>query len=133
MTDKSGKKCGFEPCNYNVNQTYCSPAAEDVDPLRDDTCSDFVNDDTLQKCVDQKTCFSNYHSCADIVIKGSGNRKEYNCLQPEKWEYRELPAQKYFGNESAPWIVLDAETTLTSDDPFTFFLDSKISVVHVIL
>ena len=105
MSDKSGKRCGFEPCEYDPAQTECAPDKSSVDDAFVDACA--FTESPLPTC-DGRRCFSNYHSCADVSITGTGDRASLVCAQPEGWAYRAMPAARYFGNETAAWNVLDA-------------------------
>lgn len=106
MSDKSGKRCGFEPCEYDASQTECAPDAMNVPDAFIDTCK-YTESDALPSC-DGRRCFSNYHSCADVTITGVGDRASLVCEQPAGWAYSSLPPSKYFGNETAEWNILDS-------------------------
>eukprot|EP01084_Bolivina_argentea_P266737 452560_1 len=41
------------------------------------------------------SCYSNYHSCANIIINGVTNRDELICEQPTNWPYKQLTWNMY--------------------------------------
>jgi hypothetical protein len=88
MTDKS-VKCGVETCYYNPDDSACKGS---TDPATE-TCKGAPNDDV---CVQENECFSNYHSCTDIVIKGTLPLSEFTLNgQPKDWPYAKLELQHY--------------------------------------
>ena len=73
MTDKLAG-AGMANCTYDANCT---------------NCPDLPG-----------TCFSNYHSCANVRITGSVPRSQYACpAQPRSWPYSTLPTSVYFIGE----------------------------------
>jgi len=70
-------------------------------------------DPTCTNCPEEPgTCFSVYHSCANVRILGSVPRSEFTCPpQPADWPYTELPSGVYFVNEvgnftaDGQWLV----------------------------
>ena len=65
--------------------------------------------DTCQYLPDGKsgTCFSNYHSCANVRINGQISRDDLVCEQLQSWPYRNLAWDMYTQEESEEyWTVL---------------------------
>merc|ERR1712039_1042691 len=65
---------------------------------------------TCQYLPDGKSgsCFSNYHSCANVRINGQLDREELTCQQPEGWPYKSLAWDMYTQEESAEhWTLLN--------------------------
>eukprot|EP00002_Diphylleia_rotans_P016976 TRINITY_DN329_c0_g1_i1.p1 TRINITY_DN329_c0_g1~~TRINITY_DN329_c0_g1_i1.p1 ORF type:complete len:240 (-),score=21.18 TRINITY_DN329_c0_g1_i1:308-1027(-) len=77
MTDKL-PQLGLQNCTYDATCTTCQ------EPLG--------------------TCFSTYHSCANVRITGSVPRDQFVCPpQPRDWPYASLPPFSYFVGEAADW------------------------------
>ena len=70
-------------------------------------------DATCTDCPDKPgTCFSVYHSCANVRITGSVPRSSFRCpAQPADWPYADLPVSTYFIGEigefsaDGQWLV----------------------------
>jgi len=93
MTDKT-VKCGIPTCHYFANDSACSGKI-DGSPA----CAGAPNN---TPCLNQNTCFSNYHSCIDVTLDGHVPLKNANFPQPIDWPYRSLPDLEY-GSEIGTW------------------------------
>lgn len=94
MTDKS-TRCGIPQCTYYADDSACSGHTDNSS-----ACGGAPNS---VPCKRPNTCFSNYHSCADVTIKGtipidSGSP---SFAQPASWPRAGLTT--YGGAESAAW------------------------------
>lgn len=88
MTDKT-VKCGTETCYYNPEDSACKGS---TDPNAE-TCPGAPND---VPCVQEGECFSNYHSCTDVVISGSQPLSSFALDgQPADWPYAKMQMQHY--------------------------------------
>ena len=47
------------------------------------------------------SCFSNYHSCANVYINGQQNRNKLQCLQPSNWPYKDWTKDIYTQESSS--------------------------------
>lgn len=95
MTDKS-VNCGVETCFYNPEDSACKGS---TDPSAA-TCAGAPNDDV---CAQEGECFSNYHSCTDVVITGRKPLSEFALNgQPKDWPYSTVQMQHYT-LEAATW------------------------------
>ena len=95
MTDKS-VKCGVETCYYNPYDSACKGSTDPDAP----TCAGAPNDIV---CMEEGECFSNYHSCTDVVIKGSLPIADFGMnSQPKDWPYASMRMQ-YYSLEANEW------------------------------
>ena len=54
-------------------------------------------------CVQEDECFSNYHTCTDVIITGSQPLSDFAFdSQPDDWPYKGMEMQHY-GLEAAEW------------------------------
>jgi hypothetical protein len=54
-------------------------------------------------CVQEGECFSNYHSCTDVVITGSQPLSSFTLdMQPKDWPYAGMKTQ-YYTLEANTW------------------------------
>eukprot|EP00601_Ochromonadales_sp_CCMP2298_P028581 CAMPEP_0173331910 /NCGR_PEP_ID=MMETSP1144-20121109/4061_1 /TAXON_ID=483371 /ORGANISM="non described non described, Strain CCMP2298" /LENGTH=272 /DNA_ID=CAMNT_0014276739 /DNA_START=277 /DNA_END=1095 /DNA_ORIENTATION=+ len=95
MTDKT-VKCGTPVCYYNPQDAACKGS---TDPDAE-TCAGAPND---TPCVAEGECFSNYHSCSDVVLLGSQplSALPYDS-QPADWPFKSMKMQNY-GAEVGQW------------------------------
>jgi len=95
MTDKT-VKCGVETCYYNPDDAACKGS---TDPEAA-TCAGAPNDAV---CTAEGECFSNYHSCTDVVITGQYPLSSFAMdSQPVDWPYKSMEMQ-YYGAEVGEW------------------------------
>ena len=96
MTDKT-VKCGTKTCYYNPDDSACKGS---TDPDAE-TCAGAPNDDI---CEQENECFSNYHTCTDIVVTGDQPITNFAYdSQPSDWPYKDMQMQ-YYTLESADWF-----------------------------
>jgi hypothetical protein len=113
MTDKS-TKCGIETCYYNHDDAACKGS---TDPNAAN-CAGAPNSNV---CVAEGECFSNYHSCTDVIIKGQHAIADYQFdQQPAEWTYKNM-TMSYYSTEQSVW---SADGWL-SNVPKTFTTDYK--------
>mmetsp|Transcript_21890 Transcript_21890/g.23858 ORF Transcript_21890/g.23858 Transcript_21890/m.23858 type:complete len:266 (-) Transcript_21890:195-992(-) len=110
MTDKS-TKCGIETCYYNPADAACKGS---TDPNAA-TCTGAPNSNV---CVQEGECFSNYHSCTDVVITGTRPISDFDFdQQPADWTYKNLTMSRYtseVGKWSNSWLS-DVPSKYTTD------------------
>lgn len=95
MTDKT-TKCDIPMCYYNPSDAACKGS---TDPYAE-TCAGAPNDNV---CVQENECFSNYHSCTDVIIEGKLPIGHFSMdSQPADWPYADLKTQ-YYTTESSEW------------------------------
>jgi len=95
MTDKS-TKCGIQTCYYNHDDAACKGS---TDPNAA-TCAGAPNSNV---CVQDGECFSNYHSCTDVMIKGTQAVSDYAFdQQPASWTYKNM-TMSYYSSEPGSW------------------------------
>lgn len=95
MTDKT-VKCGEDICYYNPDDAACKG---NTDPTAE-TCAGAPNDNP---CVQENECFSNYHSCSDVIINGEIPISDFEFdQQPANWPYKSMK-MNYYGAESGIW------------------------------
>jgi len=72
-----------------------------TDKLESNGMSQCVYDPLCTTCNDGVSCFSNYHSCANVRINGTIPRADFKCpaAQPANWPYNHLPADTYYPRE----------------------------------
>eukprot|EP00479_Gromia_sphaerica_P000220 TRINITY_DN10209_c0_g1_i1.p3 TRINITY_DN10209_c0_g1~~TRINITY_DN10209_c0_g1_i1.p3 ORF type:complete len:54 (-),score=2.58 TRINITY_DN10209_c0_g1_i1:10-171(-) len=51
-----------------------------TDKIPSDNCT---YDSECTTCAEDNKCFSNYHSCANVVIDGTVERANWECLEPQ--------------------------------------------------
>jgi hypothetical protein len=74
---------------YNPEDSACKGS---TDPNKS-TCPGAPND---QVCVQENECFSNYHSCSDVTIKGKNPLASFPFNgQPSDWPYAKMEMQHY--------------------------------------
>jgi hypothetical protein len=97
MTDKS-VGCGIPTCYYNPDDAACKGSTDPAAP----TCTGAPNDNV---CVQENECFSNYHSCSDVVLTGSIPHTQFaQDSQPEDWPYNSKHmTMQYYGAEIGDW------------------------------
>jgi hypothetical protein len=95
MTDKV-IKCGIDTCYYNPADAACKGS---TDPNAA-TCAGAPNSNV---CVQENECFSNYHSCTDVIITGTQSVETFALnSQPADWPFATAPIQ-YYTKESGSW------------------------------
>jgi hypothetical protein len=95
MTDKT-VNCGIPQCFYNPLDSACKGS---TDPNAA-TCKGAPNNNV---CTEENLCFSNYHSCTDVIILGSQPIESFPAdYQPEDWPFRKEKFQ-YYGKEVGDW------------------------------
>lgn len=95
MTDKT-VKCGIDTCYYNPDDAACKGS---TDPAAE-TCAGAPNDNV---CVQDNECFSNYHSCTDVIIDGQTPIADFEFnQQPSDWPYAGMKLN-YYGAEAGTW------------------------------
>lgn len=97
MTDKT-VSCGTKTCYYNPDDSACKGS---TDPAAA-TCTGAPNDNV---CVAADECFSNYHSCSDVVLLGrTPLRKFAQDSQPADWPFNSANMKmQYYSAESGSW------------------------------
>lgn len=96
MTDKS-TLCGIDTCFYNATESACSGHTT----VEEGTCPGAP---TTIPCTAKDLCFSNYHSCTDVIITGKTPLSEASSFgQPEDWPYAKL-AESYYRAEVGSWV-----------------------------
>merc|ERR1719203_823179 len=57
------------------------------------------------------TCFSNYHSCANVAIAGATPRDQLDCQQPADWPYTDVLEWNVYTQEygETDWCDMDAD------------------------
>ena len=100
MTDKTTRPpCGTAQtqCTYYADDSACSGHTDSAPK-----CSGAPN---AQPCKRANTCFSNYHSCADVTINGALpiDSGAPSFAPPAAWPFANLPAGVYGGAEAAAW------------------------------
>ena len=74
-----------------------------TDKIPTGSCCDYLPDGV------SGSCFSNYHSCANVVIGGTTPRDQLQCEQPQRWPYREWDTDVYTQESSSVfWRQLSA-------------------------
>jgi len=110
MTDKT-VNCGVPSCYYNPLDSACKGS---TDPTKA-TCAGAPNDNV---CVAEGECFSNYHSCTDVVITGSQPISSFPFdSQPSDWPFKSMKMQ-YYGAEIGTWsngLLQDIPSNYTND------------------
>ena len=109
--------------NITIPDVQCTPCALQIisfmtDKILDNTCCQYNNNGRTG------TCFSNYHSCANIYIDGTTPINQYNCssIYPE-WKRNNWGFQTYTQESSSNmWHIMDDTTT-----PITIGLDTAIT------
>jgi hypothetical protein len=93
MTDKS-VACGLKQCVYYADDTECSGHTDPSIPQCAGTS-------TNKPCKYADSCFSNYHTCADVSISGNKSLDEFKeYQQPENWPFRNMTL---YGDEPGKW------------------------------
>jgi hypothetical protein len=97
MTDKT-VNCGTPTCYYNPDDAACKGSTDPDAP----TCAGAPNDNV---CVQEGECFSNYHSCSDVILQGSIPYTQFaQDSQPADWPYNaDHMKMQYYGAEVGPW------------------------------
>ena len=75
----------------DVNCNPCALQALSVmtDKITQGECCEYLPDGT------SGSCFSNYHSCSNVLIDGKEDRNDLKCEQPHDWPYRQWDADIY--------------------------------------
>eukprot|EP01038_Epipyxis_sp_PR26KG_P010852 gene10852-14569_t len=97
MTDKT-TNCNIQSCFYNPVDAACKGS---VDPNAK-TCAGAPNDNI---CVQEGECFSNYHSCTDVIITGEKPIDQFNLdNQPNDWPFNSAHFKmQYYTTEVGEW------------------------------
>lgn len=95
MTDQS-THCGIQTCYYNPDDSACKGSTQPAISA----CLGAPNDNL---CRLENQCFSSYHSCTDVTIRGVKPLATFQYdQQPVGWPYANLKMQHY-SLEAATW------------------------------
>eukprot|EP01036_Dinobryon_divergens_P032857 gene32857-42536_t len=95
MTDKT-TNCGIDTCFYNPADAACKGSTNE----KKVKCLGAPNSNV---CVEENECFSNYHSCTDVIITGTQPITSFSMdSQPLSWPYKNITMQ-YYRSESSKW------------------------------
>jgi len=83
-----------------------------------------------QNC-EQGVCFSNYHSCADVIISGTQPRNTFQCSQPAEWPFQagslvQLPCNH---NNCRGQTTRDDYTQISVNWQSDFIIDARVPAV----
>ena len=101
--------------NITIPDVNCSLCALQVVSVMTDkigngnTCEYHVDGGGSQSDGD---CWSNYHSCANVMISGSTNREDLVCSQPDDWPYKDLDWNMYTQEESDEYWCEESSSPL---------------------
>ena len=101
--------------NITIPDVSCSLCALQVVSVMTDkigdgnTCEYHVDGGGSQSDGD---CWSNYHSCANVMISGSTNREDLVCSQPDDWPYKDLDWNMYTQEESDEYWCEESSSPL---------------------
>jgi len=89
----------------NIPNVNCSKCALHLSSPMTDKLNNITNPSTSGPpfyCTDPGTCFSVYHSCANVIITGTQPMSQVTCTPPQGWPYATLSSNNY-STESGTW------------------------------